>query len=60
VTSRDPFQIYGVNLPIIRLGKSPAQAVEEKSLSQFGQFHRLGQPLRWRHPTKYIDVSASL
>jgi len=49
-----------MKLPVIRFRKSPAQALEKQSFSQFGQFHRLGQPLRGRHSAQRLNVQASI
>ena len=46
--------------PVIRFRKAPAQAVEKQSFSQIGEFHRLGQTLRRRHPPQHVYVPASL
>jgi hypothetical protein len=49
-----------MNLPVIRLGKPAAQAMEKKPFTQVGQFHRFGKALRWCHLPQHIDVPASL
>jgi hypothetical protein len=49
-----------MKLPVIRFRKSPAQALEKQSFSQFGQFHRLRQTLRRRQPPQHIHVPAAI
>jgi hypothetical protein len=48
-----------MKLPVIRFRKSSAKPVTKQSLSQFGQFHRLGQPLPRRHPAKRLHIQPS-
>jgi len=46
-----------MKLPVIHFRKSPVQTVEKQPFSKIGQFHRLGQTLRRRHPPEHVEVA---